>query len=148
MAYYREGEIEYLSFSYFFVGEIAKSKSLLFYCPFGKEGFSMTKESVFQHQLIKQLKTEFPGCVVLKNDANYIQGFPDLTVLFSDGRWATLECKRFDQASKRPNQQYYVNKLNQMSFSRFISPDNEKDVIYELHQTFGTRRPACVSGSE
>ena len=108
----------------------------------------MKKESEFQHQLIKQLKSEFPECIVLKNDANYIQGFPDLTVLFPNGRWAVLECKRNESASRRPNQEFYVNKLNDMSFSKFVSPDNVKDVIYELHQTFGPCRSACISGSK
>ena len=108
----------------------------------------MKKENAFQASLIRTLKSEFPSCVVLKNDANYIQGFPDLTVLFDDGRWAVLECKRDSKASKQPNQEYYVDKLNNMSCSKFVSPDNVKDVLYELHQTFGTDRTTCISGSK
>lgn len=72
-----------------------------------------------------------PGCVVLKNDPNYIQGFPDLLILF-EGSWAALECKKTGRARRRPNQGYYIEKLNNMSYAAFISPDNEEDVLYEL----------------
>lgn len=106
------------------------------------------KESNFQTTTIKRLKQEFPGCVVLKNDANYIQGFPDLTILFSNGRWAALECKRDAKASHQPNQEYYVQLLDRMSYSRFISPENREDVFHELHQTFGADRSACISGAK
>lgn len=75
----------------------------------------------------------FPGCIVMKNDANYIQGIPDLIVLYND-RWAMLECKKSSSASKRPNQEYYVKKTNEMSFARFISPENKEDVLNELQQ--------------
>ena len=97
----------------------------------------MRKESEFQSRLIRRLKITFPGCIVLKNDANYIQGFPDLTVLFKD-KWALLECKRGNEAHRQPNQDYYVTKGNEMSFAAFISPDNEEDVLSDLQQTFGT----------
>ena len=53
----------------------------------------MAKESAFQKGLINDLKKRFPGCMVLKNDPNYIQGIPDLLVLY-EGRWAALECKK------------------------------------------------------
>ena len=94
------------------------------------------KESAFQAKLIKRLKEIFPGCIVLKNDAGYIQGFPDLTVLYKD-KWALLECKRKNEAHKQPNQQYYVDKGNEMSFAAFISPENEEDVLSDLQQAFG-----------
>ena len=106
-------------------------------------------ESAFQAQLIRKLKKVFPDCRVLKNDgSNVPAGFPDLTVLFPDGRWAELECKRETKASKRPLQGYYVDKLNQMGYSRFIYPENEEEILSELQQTFGHRRKACDSGSE
>lgn len=94
------------------------------------------KESAFQAKLIKRLKVMFPGCIVLKNDAGYIQGFPDLTLLWRD-RWATLECKKDAKASHQPNQEYYVQVTDDMSFSRFIYPENEEEVLRELQQTFG-----------
>lgn len=92
-------------------------------------------ERDFQSKLIKKLKEEFEGCVVLKNDSSYIQGIPDLLVLFND-KWAMLECKRSSSASHRPNQEYYVDLLDKMSFSRFICPENEEEVLHELEQAF------------
>ena len=94
------------------------------------------KENAFQANLIREIKDRFPGCMVLKNDANYIQGFPDLLILHGS-RWAALECKRTAKASRQPNQEYYVEKLNRESFARFISPENKEEVLHELSQSFG-----------
>lgn len=96
----------------------------------------MAKERDFQAKLIKELKERFDGCIVLKNDPNYIQGFPDLTVLYKD-KWAVLECKQERNASKQANQEYYVDKLNRMSYSSFICPENKERVLNELQQSFG-----------
>ena len=96
------------------------------------------KESEFQHNLLVKLKIRFPGCVVMKNDANYKQGFPDLLVLYKD-RWACLECKRSANAPRRPNQDYYIRTLGEMSYASFISPDTEEEVLNELERTFGVR---------
>ena len=93
------------------------------------------KESKFQSNLIKKIKAIFEGCVVLKNDANYIQGFPDILILYKK-QWAALECKQYLGASKQPNQAFYVDKLNGMSFSRFIHPANEEEVLDELQRAF------------
>lgn len=94
---------------------------------------ALMKESEFQHKLISTLKTRFPGCIVLKTDATYIQGFPDILILYKN-RWAALECKRSSKASRRPNQDYYVNRLNEMSFAAFVSPENKKEVMDELYK--------------
>jgi hypothetical protein len=96
-------------------------------------------ESAFQGALIKELKAMFPGCLVLKNDPNYIQGFPDLTVLYRD-KWALLESKRETKASHRPNQDYYVELADDMSFARFICPENKQEVLNELQQAFQSGR--------
>lgn len=77
----------------------------------------------------------FPGCIVLKNDPNYLQGIPDLIILWGP-RWATLEVKKSANASHQPNQDYYVATMNDMSFSRFIYPENKEEVLYELQQSF------------
>lgn len=91
-------------------------------------------ERNFQAGLIKKLKTKFPGCIVLKTDPNYIQGFPDLLILYHD-KWASLECKKNAKAKKQPNQDVFVSRMNDMSFSRFIYPENEEVVLNELQQT-------------
>lgn len=92
-------------------------------------------ENKFQSQLIRELKKIFPGCIVMKNDSSYIQGIPDLLILYKN-KWASLEVKKSANASKRPNQQYYVDLMNKMSFARFVSPENKKEVLDELHKTF------------
>lgn len=96
-------------------------------------------ERDFQRDLIKELKDIFEGCIVMKNDSSYIQGIPDLIVLFND-RWAALEVKKSRTASHRPNQEYYVDKMDDMSFARFVYPENKEDVLDELQQTFFSRR--------
>ena len=92
-------------------------------------------ESKFQAKLIKELKDIFPGCIVLKNDSSYLQGIPDLLVLYKN-KWAMLEAKQSARASHRPNQEYYVDKLDAMSFARFIYPENKDEVLDELDLYF------------
>ena len=79
-------------------------------------------ESRFQAKLIKELKDRFPECVVLKNDPNYIKGFPDLSVFFQD-KWAWLETKRL------------------------ICTEIIEEVLDELQQAFQPRRKTRVSRS-
>ena len=93
------------------------------------------KESKLQADFQKELKQMFPGCIVTKLDSRDIQGIPDLLILYKN-KWATLENKRSKNATKRPNQEYYVEKMNDMSFSRFIYPENKEDVLNELRKTF------------
>jgi len=92
-------------------------------------------ESKYQADLIKKLEKRFPNCVVLKNDPTYIQGIPDLMVLY-ENKWAALECKVSKTAHKQKNQPFYVNLLNKMSFASFIYPENEKEVLNELERAF------------
>ncbi len=92
-------------------------------------------EKDFQSKLIKELKKMFVGCMVMKLDSSYIQGIPDLLVLYGN-KWVSLECKRNAGASKRPNQEHYVKLMDKMSFSRFICPENKEEVLNELQQTF------------
>ena len=91
-------------------------------------------ERTYQSELIKRIKHMLPGCVILKNDSGYLQGFPDLLILYGE-RWAALEVKRSRQASLRPNQMYYIETLGQMGYAAFIYPENEKEVLYEVQQT-------------
>lgn len=105
------------------------------------------RENQFQAELIKDLKDRFDDCMVMKLDAKYKQGIPDLLVLY-ENKWATLECKKDSKAKKQPNQDYYVDKMNKMSFSRFICPENKEEVLNALQQTFKSRRRTRVSRSE
>lgn len=96
-------------------------------------------ERDFQKNLIKELKDIFVGCIVMKNDSTYIQGIPDLLILYND-KWAALEVKKSRAASHRPNQEYYVDKMDDMSFARFIYPENKEVVLDELQQTLFSGR--------
>ena len=92
-------------------------------------------ESGFQAKLIKEIYKIFgqDECIVMKTDPNYIQGIPDLLILYKD-RWALLECKRDRDAIHEPNQDWYVEWLNSLSYSSFIFPENKEAVLYELQQ--------------
>lgn len=95
-------------------------------------------ERDFQASLIKELKNRFEGCMVLKLDPSspgIPQGIPDLLILFKN-KWAALECKKSKKASKRPNQKYYVDKMNEMSYSSFIYPENREEILDGLAQAF------------
>lgn len=93
-------------------------------------------ERDFQSDLIKDLRDLFHDCVILKNDANYLQGIPDLLILFGD-RWAMLEVKASETSDHQPNQDYYVDKLDSMSYSAFIYPANKEEILHDLQRTFG-----------
>ena len=92
-------------------------------------------ERDFQSKLIKEIKKMFSGCIVLKNDSSYIQGIPDLLILYKN-KWATLELKRSASAKRQPNQEHYVGLMNDMSFSRFIYPENKEEILNELFKAF------------
>ena len=95
-------------------------------------------ENRFKTELIKDIKKLFPGCIVVHLDPTEIQGIPDLLILHKD-RWAALEGKRSEKASHRPNQDYYVDLMNKMSFAAFIYPENKEEVLDELQQAFCSR---------
>ena len=95
------------------------------------------KESKFQGELKKEIETRFPGAVVLKNDSGYIQGIPDLSIFYKN-KYAFLECKKSANEKHQPNQDYYIEKFDSMSFARFIYPENKEEVLDELQQAFRT----------
>jgi len=95
----------------------------------------MTKEAAYQSKLVKRIKDRFPGSIVMKTDPTQRQGIPDLLILHED-KWASLEVKRSEKAPRRPNQEYYVDKLNKMSFSSFIFPENEEEVLNAMERSF------------
>jgi hypothetical protein len=81
----------------------------------------------------------FPDCVILKNDPEYMPGVPDLTIFFEE-HWAMLEVKASATSPTRPNQPYYIEKLNSMSFAAFVYPENKDQVLHDLQLAFGTIR--------
>lgn len=97
------------------------------------------KESKFQHEVIKELERKFPHCIVMKSDSSYIQGIPDLLVLYGT-KWASLEVKKSAKEAHRPNQDYYVEAMNDMSYSAFIFPENREEIMDELSRYFSGAR--------
>lgn len=95
----------------------------------------MPRESTYQSGLVKRIKKRFPESIVMKTDATRLQGCPDLLIL-NGKHWAMLEVKQSAKAHKRPNQEYYVEKFNNMSFSSFIFPENESEVLDAMERTF------------
>ncbi len=90
-------------------------------------------ESRFKTKLISELEELFPGCLIFHLNPNERQGSPDLLILYRK-RWAALEGKQFGRASKRPNQDYYVDLMNEMSYAAFIYPENKEEILNELQQ--------------
>lgn len=95
-------------------------------------------EGNFQDGLKKKLENMFPDSYVAKIDTG-IQGFPDLGVFLSSGKWITLECKKDRKAAHQPNQDYYVDDLDSKGYSAFIYPENEKEILDDIQRTFGDK---------
>ncbi len=105
------------------------------------------RENAFQKNLIKEIKERFPGSIVMKNDSSYIQGVPDLTILYGSN-WAALEVKKSQNAKHQPNQDYYVEKMNGMSYASFISPENKKEILDEMERALEPRGQTCFLRSK
>ena len=88
-------------------------------------------ENKFKTDLIKEIKTRLPGSMVVHLDPTELQGIPDILVLYKD-KWAALEGKKNATASHRPNQNFYVKKMNNMSFAAFIFPENKEEILNDL----------------
>jgi hypothetical protein len=97
------------------------------------------RESIYQLELIKRIRDRFPGCVIMKPDPDFMPGVPDLIILYGN-TWAMLEVKATSKSPMRPNQAYFVDKFNEMSFAAFINPDNEEEVLDALQSAFRAAR--------
>lgn len=104
-------------------------------------------ENKFKQKLVKEIKELLPGCLVLHMDPNEIQGIPDLLILYQD-KWAALEGKKSQHEHHQPNQNYYVDKMDDMSFARFIYPENKEEVLDDLQRALQTEGTARISGSK
>ena len=102
-------------------------------------------ESKFQADLIKELREMLPGALIFKNEGK--QGLPDLTILYKK-HWALLECKKSKTASHQPNQDYYVELANNMSYASFVYPENKGDVLNALEQALRPHRKTRVPKSK
>ena len=103
-----------------------------------------TPEGSFKSRFIKRIENEFPGCIVTKLEADYKEGLPDVLILHKN-KWATLEAKKnkSEVTKPRPNkkqQDYYVATMDKMSFSRYVYPENQEEVLNELRLHFQQTR--------
>lgn len=101
-------------------------------------------ENRFKTNLVNEIEILLPGCIILHPDPTEIQGIPDLLILYND-KWAALEGKKNAEASHRPNQDYYIELMNSMSFAAFIYPENKEEILYELQKALRPRRATRVS---
>jgi len=95
-------------------------------------------ESSFKTVILERIKKLYPDIIILKNDSGYLQGIPDWLFLLGD-TWFSLEIKRSEDSPVRPNQPYYVERMNQMSFSAFVYPENAEEVLDEIQRAFPIR---------
>ena len=93
-------------------------------------------ETVYQAGLIKKIEKLLPDCFIMKMDPDQFQGIPDLLILF-ENKWAMLEVKVTEDSPTQPNQPYYVELFNNMSFASFIYPAIEEEVLTELVEKLG-----------
>lgn len=98
----------------------------------------MKQENKFKQDLKAEILARLPGSIVLHLDPQDIQGVPDMLVLYND-RWAALEGKKSAKASHRPNQDYYVQQMNGMSFAAFIFPENKEEVLHDMERSLTGR---------
>lgn len=99
-------------------------------------------ESEFQSKLVKELQELIPECLVLVKPGFYVQGFPDLMVLYKT-QWVALECKRKTPTRDddyEPNQEWWIRELDEMGYAAMICPENRKEIIDEVFRTFGITR--------
>lgn len=106
------------------------------------------REGAFQTLVRKELEKRFPGCIVNKQDSSYRQGFPDLVVLMDYGFYAVLEIKKSADAERQPNQEFYVDRTNQMSFGALVHPGNLEEVLDAIQQAYESHRNALISKSQ
>lgn len=93
-----------------------------------------TNEGAFKKDLKDEIAERLPDSIVTLLDPTYTQGIPDIVVFYKN-RWATLEAKVDAKAKHRPNQDLYVETMNNMSFSAFIYPENAEEVLNALAQS-------------
>ena len=121
-----------------------ESKNIAFYAYPHIFGETIMRESRFQRKLIEEIEELFPGCIFMKNDPNYIQGIPDLLILYKN-KWAALECKRSEREHHQPNQDYYISIMDEMSYASFVYPENKEVVLDELQSALRARRKTRLS---
>lgn len=110
---------------------------LPFICHFFERNLKVARlEKDYQMNLIARIEDLIPNCLVEKNDPNYIQGIPDLTICVGP-YFAVLEVKRGPTDSHQPNQDWYIQHFKDTgAFASFVYPENEARVLTDLYHYF------------
>lgn len=90
-------------------------------------------EAKFQREVASWLRKQ--GCEVFKMNPG--AGIPSATedlLFLKEGLWGFLECKKARNAKHRPGQDKTVARHNEMSYSRFVWPENWKEIQKELKE--------------
>lgn len=102
-------------------------------------------EKKFKNDFLSDIQEQYPDCMIMP--MNHVQGIPDTLILYKN-KWAALEFKKFSRAKRQPNQPYYVQLMDDMSFSRFVYPENRQEVMNDIQKSFRTARSARISRSK
>lgn len=97
----------------------------------------MKHENKYQERLMSHLRNDIFNSYgndvkIFKSSSYAPQGWPDITIIHKSGRWAFLEAKKSQNEPHQPNQDWYVDLLDNWGFAAFIYPENENEVIDEL----------------
>lgn len=103
------------------------------------------REREYQPGLIKRIENLFKvkfQVEVYVRKIDIQQGWPDLLIL-APGFWALLEVKKEEPTSAddfEPNQEWWIEEFDSMSFSACIYPENEQEVLHALKEAFRRSR--------
>ena len=96
-------------------------------------------ESEFRKAFLEEVQNRIDplnkGFLFFLNASNAFRSFPDIVILGSH-KWAALEFKKSKRASHQPNQEYYINKLNEIGYASFVYPENAEEILNDLEELF------------
>jgi len=91
-------------------------------------------ESRFKRKTLKRISERLSGINLDFIHPNR-RSQPDVIIL-GPKVWAALEFKKEKNSNKQPNQVFYVSRMNEQSYARFVHPGNVEGVLDELEQLF------------
>lgn len=93
-------------------------------------------EREFEKDFMEDLDEVLPNGHWIKGNSQMQQGIPDRMFLHGE-HWAMLEFKRETDSAKQENQDWFIEKFNNMSYAKIVTPENAQEVIDEIQATFG-----------
>lgn len=93
----------------------------------------MVLEKNFQAKVIKYLKSK--GCFTWKMQQNATTQAGVADVFFCiEGFYGFIECKKCKNASLRPGQKEFIEKMNNWSWAKICYPENWRETVKELEE--------------